>query len=497
MKNYSAFTSMLVLVLLALGAACGAKSTESEGPNNGGRTHFLSSCEADAECGSLACLAKVCTRRCDTDVDCSDLDAAARCDVDVCAVAPASEPAPSPSDAGRADDALSCEELRAPPPDAERMDVRLTNDSGEYLVLDSPFGCAGSVYVDIQSKDSASPGVTVAGQCTFTCDEVLPQPIGCDPSCPGASPLVLDPGETVTVPWERRLATTVTVAPDCCSADYCPTECMLLRIAAPGPHRATLMVATLTEAEATVCRTASTTSPPFPPPGVEEGLVCRVEPDEFDSVTLDFELGSGPVELSIAPPGPDREVSEVCEPLLAPGEGELIDIGVTNRRGEPIALGPPIRCEVDYVTVQSQNDASPGRGLTSSCLDTLTCDRILASDLPVGCPAPCNPTPPIVIEPGERAVVQWRALVETIATVIPECCASEQSCPSECLSPRAAEPGQYSATLAFAPLSETEAELCRGEPEHVDCIAKVNGVELEQVELGFALGQGDVELELE
>jgi hypothetical protein len=259
------------------------------------------------------------------------------------------------------------------------------------------------------------------------------------------------------------------------------------------------MVATLTEAEATVCRTASTTSPPFPPPGIEEGLVCRVDPDEFDSVTLDFELGSGAVELSIAPQGSDREVSEICEPLLAPApDGELVDFGVTNLRSDALALGPPAGCiSTDYVLVESLNNTAPGRGLTNSCSDGLTCDRILANELLLACPASCMRTPPIVIEPGERAVVQWRALVETIATVIPECCASEQSCPSECLSPRAAEPGQYSATLAFAPLSETEAELCRGEPEHVDCMAKVNGVELEQVELGFALGQGEVELELE
>jgi hypothetical protein len=106
-------------------------------------------------------------------------------------------------------------------------------------------------------------------------------------------------------------------------------------------------------------------------------------------------------------------------------------------------------------------------------------------------------TLPLVIDPGERVVVQWRALLGGLAAVPPECCASEQACPEVCLSPRRAEPGPYRATLAFAALTSTEADACRADPETADCRLKVNSQDLEQTQLDFALGAGEIELSIE
>lgn len=71
-------TRILVLLSGLAAVGCGAKSAEDD-PNNGGRTRWLSACDEDAECGSLQCLAKLCTRPCDNASDCSDLNPTAEC----------------------------------------------------------------------------------------------------------------------------------------------------------------------------------------------------------------------------------------------------------------------------------------------------------------------------------------------------------------------------------------------------------------------------------
>lgn len=317
-----------IALLLVLAFACGAQTSESKEPDNGGRTHFLKSCASDAECGSLQCLSKICTRSCDTDAECADLDDDARCEGEgngpaLCVGAPSDAPVAAPIDApvaaptdapvaaptdtpADAPDAgpsstLSCETLTAPPVMAEIVDIDVTNERAEPLVLGSPFDCSGSVYVYVESLDPASPGTGFAGSCfLFTCDQVLTQPFGCDPFCPTAKPLVVDPGETVTVQWATRLANVVPVNPECCGVpDQCPSECTLLRPADPGPYRATFVAATVDAAEATACREAPNFSSPLPSSPSPDTVVCQIEEAELEDVTVDFEFGAGRVALTI------------------------------------------------------------------------------------------------------------------------------------------------------------------------------------------------------
>lgn len=301
MKHSSPIALLCVLVL-----ACGGRTSESEEPDNGGRTHFLKSCVSDAECGSLECLSNVCTRSCDTHVDCTELDDDARCEPEgngsaLCVAGPIDAPGTAPIDApDSGPSTLSCETLTAPPVMAEIVDIDVTNERSEPLVFGSPFDCSGPVYVSVESLDSASPGTAFVGSCAFTCDQVLTQPAACNPSCPTAAPLVVDPGETVTVQWATRLANPVPVNPECCGVpDQCPSECALVSPAEPGPYRATFVAATVNAEEAAACREAPNLMSPLPSSPSPDMVVCQIEEAELEDVTVDFDFGAGRVALTI------------------------------------------------------------------------------------------------------------------------------------------------------------------------------------------------------
>jgi hypothetical protein len=46
-------------------------------------------------------------------------------------------------------------------------------------------------------------------------------------------------------------------------------------------------------------------------------------------------------------------------------------------------------------------------------------------------------------------------------------------------------------------LTSVEADACRADPEAADCRLKVNSQDLEQTQLDFALGAGEIELSIE
>jgi hypothetical protein len=331
MKHNSPIALLFVLVF-----ACGGRTSESEEPDNGGRTHFLKSCTSDAECGSLECLSKLCTRSCDTDAHCTDLDDDARCEPEgndsaLCVGAPLAAPVAAPTAApvaaptaapvaaptaapvaapldppADAPDAgpsttLSCEALTAPPVAVNIVDIEVTNERAEQLVLGSPFGdCVGSAYVYMESLDPGSPGIGIAGNCNLTCDQAVTQQFGCDPACPAAKPLVVDPGETVIVQWAARLANLVPVNPECCGVpDQCPSECALVSPAEPGPYRATFAAATVDAEEAAACREASSLWSPLPSSSPPDTVACQIEEAEIEDFTVDFEFGAGRIALTI------------------------------------------------------------------------------------------------------------------------------------------------------------------------------------------------------
>lgn len=70
----------VVAVWVALGLAFGAGCGKAADVEFGGETHWLMSCDTDAECGSkLACLCGVCTLGCSDEGSCSELGTQARC----------------------------------------------------------------------------------------------------------------------------------------------------------------------------------------------------------------------------------------------------------------------------------------------------------------------------------------------------------------------------------------------------------------------------------
>jgi hypothetical protein len=87
---------------LALGlpllVACGA---QSNGTDNGGRTHWLRVCSDDFECGAGVCRQQRCTVSCNADLDCEFASDAA-CAEGYCALRVSSEPVGSEPDASSA-----------------------------------------------------------------------------------------------------------------------------------------------------------------------------------------------------------------------------------------------------------------------------------------------------------------------------------------------------------------------------------------------------------
>jgi hypothetical protein len=397
-------TSAILSLFFALG--CGAQTGETADPGNGGRAHWFQSCDDDAECGSLECLSRVCTRACSDAEECSDLDPAAQCggeagatvclaacvgdgcttDVpyDPCAgkacgddcrrCAPndatcyeteepkscdeegrcgepynaicdtgcvGDECTPSapydacvgkacgedcrlcaPDDAtcdetlepkncnqeGRCDDSFDaalcdepdagaglsgssrCEALTAPSPDPNLVEVTVRNDRDVALLLDSPISCGGSIYLGVESLNDESPGGWYGGFCFFGCDTALTEPLGCDPFCPTAEPLVVRPGESVRVAWAGLLTETVDAPSECCTlSDNCPDTCSLVRAAQPGAYLATLALTNLTDSEADECEQVQNLSC-LPSVGSSEQL---------ERVEVEFELGEDPIVLMV------------------------------------------------------------------------------------------------------------------------------------------------------------------------------------------------------
>lgn len=79
-KGFSACSFAALLALTSFVAACGA---QSNGTDNGGRTHWLRSCASDAECGAGICREDRCTVLCSSQVDC-DFTSDAVCGAEHC-----------------------------------------------------------------------------------------------------------------------------------------------------------------------------------------------------------------------------------------------------------------------------------------------------------------------------------------------------------------------------------------------------------------------------
>jgi hypothetical protein len=137
-----------------------------------------------------------------------------------------------------------------------------------------------------------------------------------------------------------------------------------------------------------------------------------------------------------------------------------IDVEVTNRGPDPVALGSPIQCGGPlYVAVESLNDASPGGWASGGC--AFTCDIALTRGL--ACDPSCNSAAALLIRAGESASVTWSPVVWEPILVPPACC-NVDPCPEQCPLVHAAEPGSYRATLAVVPLTDEEADECEATP---------------------------------
>lgn len=66
----------LGLAALSVLPACGSRTS---GGNTGSETHWLQSCDTDAECGAYSCLCGVCSRSCSDGVDCEGGSTPGRC----------------------------------------------------------------------------------------------------------------------------------------------------------------------------------------------------------------------------------------------------------------------------------------------------------------------------------------------------------------------------------------------------------------------------------
>ncbi len=151
---------LLGVVLLTLG--CGASSTGDSDPNNGGKTNWLKSCEEDAECGSLRCIAQLCTRECDAPSDCDDLDADATCGEP--ASGEASVCTPGCQSADDCSDEQFCYKESC---DAagECRDEANAGCDGNY---DPVCGCDGETYGNACEAATAGAGVADEGECEGT-----------------------------------------------------------------------------------------------------------------------------------------------------------------------------------------------------------------------------------------------------------------------------------------------------------------------------------------
>src|SRR5262245_39480008 len=61
----------IALLMTFVAAGCGARSTQSAGPDSS--SHWLSSCSSDADCGGVECLCGRCTTNCDDNSGCESL----------------------------------------------------------------------------------------------------------------------------------------------------------------------------------------------------------------------------------------------------------------------------------------------------------------------------------------------------------------------------------------------------------------------------------------
>ncbi len=78
MKAGTLLELLATLCLVGLLTGCGADSNSAT-PDNGGKTNWLSACEIDSECGTLHCIAKICTEECESSTDCEHLGSEATC----------------------------------------------------------------------------------------------------------------------------------------------------------------------------------------------------------------------------------------------------------------------------------------------------------------------------------------------------------------------------------------------------------------------------------
>lgn len=154
----------LLLSVAWTAIACGANTTGDDDPNNGGKTNWLRSCEQDSECGSLRCVAQLCTRQCAKASDCDDLDSEAACgqliagEAALCTIA-----CESHDDCGGEQ---FCYKERCDAPG----ECRKSEGTGCDQVYDPVCGCDGETHGNACTAASAAIGVDYAGECTDDCE---------------------------------------------------------------------------------------------------------------------------------------------------------------------------------------------------------------------------------------------------------------------------------------------------------------------------------------
>jgi hypothetical protein len=185
----------------------------------------------------------------------------------------------------------TCEAFTADPAPANPVTITVRNDRDVSIVLGGPVDC-DSTQIAVDSLDDANPGAWSGSHCLVGCQIALDGGGGCTADCPSAAPLLIAPGEAGTIEWPGLLARTVELPEQCCTDEnYCPAEFPLIVAAEPGMFRAAIALTELSDEQATACQ-----ADPTQCPNAFDGQ------STFERVEQDFELGAGPVELSVSAP---------------------------------------------------------------------------------------------------------------------------------------------------------------------------------------------------
>lgn len=125
-----------------------------------------------------------------------------------------------------------CRDVEDEAASTDDITITLRNDTTQILYVDGGEGCTPMPW---QLERDGNARKWRRALCEFSCEDVIAGDCTCDSECGSGSVLVLPPGESHSVTWDRSIYVDEDLSLDC-PAEGCPTQCDRRTVAADASY---------------------------------------------------------------------------------------------------------------------------------------------------------------------------------------------------------------------------------------------------------------------